>query len=695
MKKITYILLIAAAVLSVSCAKETLSQPDTQTNAGNIGTVSGEVVVKFDASLSGLLDKMPAKGISTRSGVNTVDELMEIIGGYEIERVFPYDPSTEERTRKAGLHLWYVVRFNNENSVDDVIRKISSIAEISKVSPVRLLRKAYNENSKPIPFTPVMTRAGETPDLLPYQWNLNNTGWNSKFVIDQDLLDDPQGVIFDEQAAKDKFTVGADVNCEDAWKLGSGNSDIIVAVLDEGVFLNHPDLKDCIWTNEKEVWGSDKDNDGNGYKGDRYGYDFVKNSGKISWDNVGDTGHGTHVAGIIAASNDGTGIHSIAGGTKDKPGVKIMSCQIFSGNLAATNTLYMVQAIKYATDNGAVVLQCSWGYMSGASNPYENGGVGFASEEEWSKACPLEKEILDYFRINAGSAEGPISGGIPVFASGNEYAPMAGFPGASTGCVSVASIAADFTPSTFTNYGKGTRIAAPGGDQDYYYEFKDETNKRGAVGCILSTLPYHVSDGTGYGYMEGTSMACPHVSGVIALGLSYALENRRHYSADEFLDLLYASCDPLEYSKKEKLYYKYQIDVGNIQPQLMNLPSYNTKMGAGLINAGTLLQKIKAGGVEMKFPNIYMDIQGSKAIVPSKYLDGQEYSISIENTSVASVSVEGSKEGSASVTGIKAGQKVVFKATGKGMTKATVTSSAGSHDFYITVRKNADGPGWL
>ena len=184
-----------------------------------------------------------------------------------------------------------------------------------------------------------------------------------------------RGNLFDE-----KSIVDADVQCEEAWKSSTGDKSIIVAVLDEGVMVEHPDLKNNMWVNEGEVYRSKQDNDGNGYKGDVYGYNFVFDTGVISWDDVSDTGHGTHVAGVIAAqNNNGIGISSIAGGNADIPGVKIMSCQIFSGN-AVSNSLATVRAIKYAADNGAVILQCSWGYISGSANSYEWGAPGFKDE---------------------------------------------------------------------------------------------------------------------------------------------------------------------------------------------------------------------------------------------------------------------------------------------------------------------------
>ena len=157
----------------------------------------------------------------------------------------------------------------------------------------------------------------------------------------------------------------------------------------------------------------------------------------------------------------------------------------------------------------------------------------------------------------AGSADGVIEGGIAVFAGGNESAAAAGYPGAYGKFVSVAGIAGDFTPAIYSNYGPGINISAPGGDQDYYFEYapKDANGNvikdyMGSVGCILSTIQeWHTDsqlgdldgDFYGYGYMESTSMACHQVSGVIALGLSYALQQRKHFKAQEFIDLLYST----------------------------------------------------------------------------------------------------------------------------------------------------------
>ena len=101
---------------------------------------------------------------------------------------------------------------------------------------------------------------------LKHQWHYRNAG-NYDFV----------------KKDRAEAIAGADVNCGEAWELCKGDPSIIVAVLDEGVMWSHPDLIANMWTNEAEEIGSTEDKDGNGYKGDRYGYNFVKNTGVITW----------------------------------------------------------------------------------------------------------------------------------------------------------------------------------------------------------------------------------------------------------------------------------------------------------------------------------------------------------------------------------------------------------------------------
>lgn len=631
--------------------------------------LDGQLLVRFDPRVSDILDKagvtksgpmMPM----TRSGIISVDEILDLVDGYQIERVFPVDVRSEERARKEGLHLWYVVRFGLEHPVEKVAADLSRLGEVSRVEFNRTLKRSSDD--KPTPLT--MERLNEL------------TANARKGYFNDPLLADQWHLVNDGNLRPTKFIKGADVNVEKAWEMTTGDPSIIVAVLDEGVDVMHPDLKASMWVNEGEVWKSFEDNDGNGYIGDVHGYNFVRKHGVISVDSVYDTGHGTHVAGVIAAVNgNGTGISSIAGGSGSVPGVKIMSCQIFSGQYAGT-VLEEVRAIKYAADNGAVILQCSWGYISGAANPME-WTPQYSTDEEWETYNVLEKKALDYFIHNAGSPDGVIEGGLAIFAGGNEAAPAASYPAAYPDFVAVAATAGDFTPAVYSNYGPGTTISAPGGDQDYYWDYVDETHKIGEVGCVLSTLPYHISE-SGYGYMEGTSMACPHVSGVAALGLSYAAKLRKHFKAAEFRELLYQSATPIdEYMSGIKQYKKYVIDLVESAPMMsINMNDFRGGMGAGQVNAYGLLKAVEESGVDMTFPNLYVAVGGQTTAIPSMYMDGSSFSVSVSDTSVAVAEIV---DGKMIVKGLKAGQ-----------TEASVTGSR-TDKFIITVREGASGNGWL
>ena len=109
--------------------------------------VSGVLLVRFDPRVSEILERagVTKSGINapaTRSGVLSVDEVLALVDGYQIERVFPIDPRTEDKAREAGLHLWYVVRFSEDASVDQVAADLSKLGEVSRVAFNRTLKRA-------------------------------------------------------------------------------------------------------------------------------------------------------------------------------------------------------------------------------------------------------------------------------------------------------------------------------------------------------------------------------------------------------------------------------------------------------------------------------------------------------------------------------------------------------------------------
>lgn len=278
---------------------------------------------------------------------------------------------------------------------------------------------------------------------------------------------------------------GSSINLFPAWEVTTGREDVIVAITDGGVDYTHEDLAANMWINEAELNGQPGvDDDGNGYVDDIYGYNFTVKEGTNEMNGaITPEDHGTHVAGTVAAvNNNGIGVSGVAGGdyAKGIPGVRLMSCQTSPGSA------FIQTAFTYAADNGAVISQNSWSVDR-----------NFAS---------TLKPAMDYFIKFAGMDEngnqvGPMAGGIIIFAAANESTNQS-YPADADEVFAVASIGADYEAAYYTNYGEWVEVSAPGGDA-----YKNK--------MILSTLP-----GNSYGQMQGTSMACPHVSGVAALVVS-------------------------------------------------------------------------------------------------------------------------------------------------------------------------------
>lgn len=274
-------------------------------------------------------------------------------------------------------------------------------------------------------------------------------------------------------------TPGADINLMKAWQVQTGSPNVIVAVIDGGIDITHDDIKDALWVNADEIPGNSIDDDHNGYVDDIHGYGFGDQSSTIAPDV-----HGTHVAGVIGAlSNNGFGVSGIAGGSGSGDGVRLMSCAAFGGFKVGG----FEQAMVYAADNGAVIAQNSWG---GGSRAIEAAIDYFVSRAGYDNTSA---------NFNLNIQTGPMAGGLVIFAAGNSSTsdPNYGYPGSYKNAIAVASTDHNDLKSYFSNFGDWVDISAPGSD-------------------VYSTIT-----DDGYGFLSGTSMACPHVSGVAALVLSH------------------------------------------------------------------------------------------------------------------------------------------------------------------------------
>lgn len=580
MKRLIYAVLLA--VFAVGCTADledksvTVAEGDSHAKIvnGSTGSVRGTMLVRFAPSAEKRLEACATRSGATRTGVAGVDAVLDGVDGYAVEPLFVVTEKNREKVYAAGLHLWYELRFDEESDNEITATRLAQVAEVEAVQYVHRVAKIHqpqSNNDAPI-IALQSTRAsrGDVPFDDPYrlyQWNLNNLGSASKVKISSTSIN----------GLKDPV-MGADINVVSAWKLCKGDPSIVVAVLDEGVMHSHEDLNGNIWINEKEKSGqSGVDDDGNGYKDDIYGFNFTTMKGEITWDKAHDSGHGSHVAGIVSAvSNNGVGVCGIAGGSGDNDGVRLMSIQIFSGK-DGTTTTNLVRAMQYAADNGAHIMQCSWGYLSAEAPDASYADPG--NDTYYRRYLASEAAAIDYFIEHGGTEDGPIDGGLAIFAAGNSSAPRPGYPAAYEPCIAVAAISPSLVPAYYTDYGPGTDIAAPGGESLYNY------------GDVLSTVPEKFASGGTkyYGMMQGTSQACPHVSGVAALGLSYAKKLGKRYTAKEFRSMLLSATNDIEpYLTGTLSFQDVYGDYYNF-----NYADYKGKLGAGYVDAYKLLLQVQ------------------------------------------------------------------------------------------------------
>ena len=518
MKKLLSFLLLAS--LMTACVKENIDEGTTPVDSS-----SNKIYFASDKAAQGrLLVKLetPTEEFS--------------IEGLELNVEPLFVGKADEKLGK-----WLLVSFDESLSnatVAEALAKDSRVVRVEYDLPMQRI-----EGKKvPMPERPATTRAAANLPFndpeLEWQWHYYNDG-----SLDTELCRE-----------------GADINLLNAWKYTAGDNRVIVAVCDGGIMTTHDDIKDNLWVNEEELNGvAGVDDDGNGYVDDVHGYNFVANKGKVTADD-----HGTHVAGTISAvNNNGFAVCGIAGGTGNGDGVRLMSIQIFEGNDGCYSH-QIAQGIKYAADNGAVIINNSWGYDPGI----------YYGDNEYERWDSVLKDAFTYFKDKA-RLEGAMEGGLVVFAAGNEAYPESAYPAAYRDYISVSAMSSDFKATYYTNYGPGVNICAPGGDATY------------AGWLTISSVSTTEKDG--YEYMQGTSMACPHVSGCAALAVSYALKQGYKLTADELHRLILTSVHDINtYQNSTKTEFNW--DTGRYET--ISLAPYIGKLGSGYIDAHLLLMQM-------------------------------------------------------------------------------------------------------
>jgi len=430
---------------------------------------SGKISVKF---FRHKLEKMgdDATNILHHSSLQKIVKQYQLLSSNNTFKNILKNNDLVNKHKKWDLDLWFTIQFDKNIDVKSVYAALKKTNLFQVVEPV-YKKHLLDDNNTSVNYTPNDPKLNE-------QWSYNNTG---------------QG----------NGTVGKDIKLFDAWNIETGKPNVLVAVHDMGIQLDHPDLAQNIAVGKS--------------------FNFIDNN-----DTIVQGYHGTHTAGTIAAvNNNGIGVSGIAGGDGSvNSGVRLMSIQIFKGNQSAG----LAEGFIYAADNGAAISSNSWAYD--IENIYELSVI----------------DAIDYFIENGGGAA--LQGGLVIFASGNVSRTIKYFPSAYDPVICVAATNNRDTKSNYSTFGSWVDIAAPGGDYN-----------AGSASQILSTTSYG-----GYAGDHGTSMACPHVSGVAAL-IASKLSGKA--SASDVREILLSTTD--------------NIDSLN--------PSYKGLLGTGRLNAFAALQK--------------------------------------------------------------------------------------------------------
>lgn len=386
--------------------------------------------------------------------------------------------------------------------LDEAIQKVK-LRDVKKTNAVisQLLSNPMVRYAEPNYIYHTMLAPGETmhPMGAPSDADFAKQ-WDMKNTGQVVCNPDPNG----GPCVNDTGVKDADINVQPLWDAGiTGNKNTIIAVIDTGIDWTHPDLKDNIWTNPGEIAGNGIDDDGNGIIDDVHGANFV-NATAPNGNPLDDHSHGSHCAGTIGAKgNDGVGITGV-NWNANIMAVKFLSAT-GSGSLDGA-----LGAIKYATKMGAKVMSNSWG-----GGPFSQA----------LKDAIVDAEAKGVLFVAAAGNAGSDNDSIDNYPSNYDVPNV----------LAVSATNNQDKIAWFSNYGKTkVHVAAPG------------------------VAVYSTVKGGAYASYSGTSMACPHISGMAALLWS----TNASFTYTQIKDLLVKTSDPLR-KLKNKVAAKGRADVNN------------------------------------------------------------------------------------------------------------------------------------
>lgn len=292
------------------------------------------------------------------------------------------------------------------------------------------------------------------------------------------------------------------VQADKAWDIHKGTNKIVIAIIDNGVNIHHEDLVENLWVNTDEIPGNGIDDDQNGYVDDVYGADVADGDGNPIPPDKGAPAfvHGTHCAGVAAASTDnGVGIASLG------YAAKIMSVKATPNSTSGNVLTSSYEAVDYALKNGADIISMSFG----------------------SKTQQLTWNVL--------LAQAELQGTLLIAAAGNDNSEDIYYPAGYDQVLSVAAVDGNDQKASFSNYGETIDVAAPG---------------------VVVRSTFFPGNST-YGNLSGTSMACPMVAGLAAMLKSYNEE----LSPQELITLIKSGCDDISSSNSA---YTNKLGAGRI-----------------------------------------------------------------------------------------------------------------------------------